>query len=76
MVNEIGKWIIFLGFTIALLGIIVYFFGDKLRFIGNLPGDIRFERDNFRFYFPITTMILFGVVLNILVRVLDRKSVV
>ena len=69
MGNETGKWIIFLGCTIALIGVVFYFFGDKLRFIGNLPGDIRIERDSFRFYFPITTMILFSVILNILVRV-------
>ena len=27
-----------------------------------LPGDLRIERDGFRFYFPITTMILLSLV--------------
>ena len=31
-----------------------------------LPGDIVIERDNFRFYFPITTMIIVSVVVSLL----------
>jgi hypothetical protein len=50
--------------------VVWYFFGNKLHFLGRLPGDIRVERDNFRFYFPFTTMILlsllFTVVLNLI----------
>jgi len=29
-----------------------------------LPGDIVIERDNFRFYFPITSMILISLVIS------------
>ena len=35
--------------------------------LGRLPGDIVIERDNFRFYFPITTMIIVSLVLSLLV---------
>jgi len=31
-----------------------------------LPGDIVIERDGFRFYFPITTMIIVSVVASLL----------
>ena len=61
-----------IGISVALIGVIVYFLHDKLHWIGRLPGDIRVERENFRFYFPITTLILFSVVLNVLI-VLIRK---
>jgi uncharacterized protein HemY len=61
MNSETGKWIIGIGFIIIIAGIIIYFFHDKLNWIGRLPGDIRIEKDNFRFYFPITTMILFSI---------------
>jgi Protein of unknown function (DUF2905) len=64
MSNDAGKIIIGVGSLIIVIGLIVYFFGDKLHFIGNLPGDIRVEKENFRFYFPITTMILFSLLLN------------
>lgn len=32
--------------------------------LGRLPGDIAVERDGFRFYFPITTMILLSLLLS------------
>lgn len=31
-----------------------------------LPGDIVIEREDFRFYFPITTMIIVSVVVSLL----------
>ncbi len=70
--QEYGKYIVGLGVLIILIGIIVAFFGNKLGWIGNLPGDIRVDRDNFKFYMPITTMILFSVLLSVLMR-LFRK---
>jgi hypothetical protein len=33
--------------------------------LGRLPGDIVIERENFRFYFPVTTMILVSLVLTV-----------
>jgi len=33
--------------------------------LGRLPGDIVIERENFRFYFPLTTMILVSLVLSL-----------
>jgi len=72
MNSETGKWIIGIGVIIILVGIIIYFFHDKLNWIGRLPGDIRIERDNFKFYFPIATMILFSL-LGTLIIWLIRK---
>ena len=67
MQSETGKYIIIAGIVIVLLGVIIYFFHDKLNWIGRLPGDIRIEKDNFRFYFPITTMILLSVFASLLI---------
>ena len=72
MNSDTGKWIIIIGVLIILAGVIIYFFHDKLNWIGRLPGDIRFEKDNFRFYFPITTMIIFSVVLTVILIVMKR----
>jgi len=41
--------------------------------IGKLPGDILIKRDNFMFYFPITTSILASVILSLLAWLLFRK---
>jgi hypothetical protein len=34
--------------------------------LGRLPGDIVIERENFRFYFPITSMILASLLLSLI----------
>ena len=67
-----GKLIIYGGIFIILIGLVVYFFGDKLSWLGRLPGDIRIERENFSFYFPLTTMLLISVLLSLLIRLLQR----
>lgn len=40
--------------------------------LGRLPGDIVVRRPNFRFYFPITTMILLSIALSILLWLFRR----
>ena len=66
MEQNIGKYIIVTGIAIMIIGVIFYFFHDKLQWIGRLPGDIRIEKPNFKFYFPITTMILASILLSVL----------
>jgi ribose/xylose/arabinose/galactoside ABC-type transport system permease subunit len=34
--------------------------------LGRLPGDIVIERENFRFFFPITTMIVISLALSLI----------
>jgi len=72
MNSDTGKYIIVAGIMIILLGVIIYFFHDKLNWIGRLPGDIRIEKGNFRFYFPITTMIIFSLVITIIIQIIKR----
>ena len=72
MNSDTGKWVIVIGIFIILAGVIIYFFHDKLHWIGRLPGDIRVEKENFRFYFPITTMVIFSLLLTLIVQVIKR----
>jgi len=67
-----GKILVFAGIILIFAGFIVYFAGDKLGWIGHLPGDIRVEKENMRFYFPITTMILFSLVLSVVVWIIRK----
>ena len=43
------------GIAIVLTGIVIYFFHNKLNWLGNLPGDIKIEWPNFRLYIPVRT---------------------
>lgn len=69
---QTGKWIIAAGVIIVIIGMLIYFFYDKLNWLGKLPGDIRIERENFRFYFPVVTMIIISIVLTILINIFKK----
>ena len=70
--QQIGKILVVIGIILCILGLIFYFAGNKLNFIGRLPGDIRIEKDNFRFYFPITTMILISIIVTIVFKIIKK----
>jgi DUF2905 family protein len=72
MNSETGKYIVIIGLVIVLAGIVVWLFHDKLHWIGRLPGDFRVEKENFKFYFPITTMILLSLLVTVIVQVIKR----
>lgn len=40
--------------------------GHGWSWLGRLPGDIRINRPNFHFYFPITTCLLASLVITVL----------
>jgi ribose/xylose/arabinose/galactoside ABC-type transport system permease subunit len=41
--------------------------------LGRLPGDIAVEKENFRFYFPITTSIIVSILLSLILWFFTRK---
>ena len=72
MDQQTGKYIIIAGILVLLAGILIYFFHGYLTWLGKLPGDIRIEKENYRFYFPIVTMIVISVVLTLIINILKR----
>ena len=71
-----GRLLIIIGIVITLAGVIIWLAGRTMPWLGNLPGDIRYESDNVKIYFPLATMILISligtIVLNIIMRWLNR----
>jgi len=69
---ELGKSLIFIGVIVIVVGTILLF-NDRLPFnLGKLPGDISYKKENFSFYFPITTSILISIVLSLLFYLFGR----
>ncbi|MHB8709366.1 MAG: DUF2905 domain-containing protein [Desulfuromonadales bacterium] len=60
-----GKLLIILGVALTILGLLLTFAG-KIPFPGKLPGDIRIERENFSFYFPLGTCLLISLILSVI----------
>jgi hypothetical protein len=66
-----GKVLIFFGILLIILGLI-FLFIDKIPLLGKLPGDIRIEKKNFVFYFPLTTSIILSLILTIIINIILR----
>ncbi len=69
--TDIAKTLIIIGFVIIAAGVIFYFAG-KIPGVGRLPGDIFIKKENFTFYFPLTTSILVSIILSIFLFLWNR----
>ena len=71
MLAHLGKLLMVMGGVLFLIGLILTFSG-KIPLIGRLPGDIVIKKDNFTFYFPITTSIILSVVLTLIFYIISK----
>jgi uncharacterized membrane protein YidH (DUF202 family) len=69
--QDLGRFLVVIGFVIAVLGFLLWA-GVFPRWIGRLPGDIRVQRGNFSFYFPVVTCIVVSLVLTLLFSLFRR----
>jgi len=67
-----GKILIVGGLVAGLVGLVMRFAPQAFSWFGKLPGDIRYEKGNMKFFFPITTMILVSVGISLLLKFLGR----
>ena len=58
-----GWFLVIIGLVVTAIGL-VWLFAPSIPLLGKLPGDIRIERDGFRFHFPFTTCILLSLLLT------------
>ena len=65
----VGWILLILGLVIAGVGL-VWILAPSIPWLGRLPGDIRIERENFRFSFPLLTCLLLSLVLSLVVWVI------
>lgn len=69
--GALGKLLILLGVFIILMGLLLLL-GEKIPWIGRLPGDILIKKEKFTFYFPIATSILISIILTLLFSLLRK----
>lgn len=62
--QDLGRWMIVAGAALALAGALFWLLGH-LGFRG-LPGDIRYQSDHVRVYFPIVSCLVLSLVLTLL----------
>jgi hypothetical protein len=64
----VGKTLVLIGLGVAGLGLLVML-GVPL---GRLPGDFYVRRENFSFYFPLTTSIILSIILTLIFALFKR----
>jgi membrane protein implicated in regulation of membrane protease activity len=68
---ELGKFLVVVGAIVLLSGLLIWG-GFMPRWLGRLPGDIRVERGNSGFYFPIVTCVVISIVLSLIFSLFRR----
>jgi len=68
---KMGKLFIISGVILIVIGVIITLLPQN-SVIGRLPGDIIIERENFKFYIPVTTGIIISIILTIFLYVISR----
>ncbi|QNF34062.1 DUF2905 domain-containing protein [Adhaeribacter swui] len=70
--QPLGKYLVLVGLVIVGFGLLLWLTGNKLSWFGHLPGDIRIEKPNFKFYAPLTSMILVSILLSVVMWLIRR----
>ncbi len=60
-----GKLLVLIGVFLILMGLLLMV-GDKIPWLGRLPGDILIKKEKVTFYFPIVTCIIISILLTLL----------
>jgi hypothetical protein len=71
MLNEMARWLIFVGGAMVVIGLLLLLAG-RVPGLGRLPGDIMIQKGNFTFFAPLGTMLLLSIVLTILLNLVVR----
>ena len=71
LVRDLGRMLAIFGSVITIVGLALWA-GFGAGWVGRLPGDIRIERGNSAFYFPIVTCIVVSIVLTLLISFFRR----
>jgi hypothetical protein len=69
-VKSTGLMLVLAGLGLVVIGLLVY--SGALSWFGRLPGDVRWEGEHTRVYFPLVSMLLLSVLLSLISFVVRR----
>ena len=77
MFSDAGKFIVVAGIITVAFGLLIMNFESTassrwFNWLGNLPFDIKIEKNNFRFYFPIGTSIILSILLSLTLYIVNK----
>jgi hypothetical protein len=68
--RTIGQLVVTLGVILVVVGLVAM--RGWLGWFGNLPGDVRVQRENMHLYIPIVSMLLISILFSVLSYVIRR----
>lgn len=68
--RQMQRALIVLGLFIAAVGVL-WPWVSKLP-LGRLPGDILIDRPGFRFFFPVTTLVIISIVISLILMIFRK----
>ncbi len=60
------------GIILVIIGLLVQCASGLVRWVGHLPDDIHYESENTRIYIPITSKVILGFIISLLLYLLWR----
>ncbi len=70
--TDFARLLIIIGLVIVFAGVLILIAIRFFPWLGNLPGDVRIERENFNIYMPFATMLLVSILASILLNIVIR----
>jgi len=67
-----ARTFIIIGAIFIAVGIIIGI-APRIPILGRLPGDFYFRKDNFSFYFPLTTSVIISALISLLLYLFGRR---
>ncbi len=69
--EPLGRMLILMGVVLLVVGVGILLVGRlSVPFVGRLPGDILWRRDNLTVYFPLVSCLLLSVVLTMVLNLI------
>ncbi|MCX6178973.1 MAG: DUF2905 domain-containing protein [Chlorobiales bacterium] len=77
MFSDAGKIVVIAGLITVVFGLLLMNFDNTapsrwFNWLGNLPFDIKIEKNNFRFYFPIGTSIVLSLFFSLILYLINK----
>jgi hypothetical protein len=63
--SDLGKWFLFTGMILSILGGLIWVSGKTGLPFGRLPGDIRIDGEGWSLFVPLVSCLLLSFVLTI-----------
>jgi peptidoglycan biosynthesis protein MviN/MurJ (putative lipid II flippase) len=72
MQSIMSKILIIIGVILIVIGLIWTYAPWLINWFGNLPGDIRINKENMKIFFPITSSIVISILLTIILNLIRK----